>query len=60
DRACLLLDVGEPSAQAISIATTFVVEAVGRVVDRSLQICGVLGSTGDAVLSRLHRQVRSL
>ncbi|MGC4994625.1 acyl-CoA dehydrogenase family protein [Nocardia salmonicida] len=60
DRACLLFDVGEPSAQAISIATTFVVEAVGRVVDRSLRICGVLGVTDDAVLSRLHRQVRSL
>ncbi|MFE9788341.1 acyl-CoA dehydrogenase family protein [Nocardia salmonicida] len=60
DRACLLFDVEEPSAQAISIAKTFVVEAVGRVVDRSLQICGVLGVTDDAVLSRLHRQVRSL
>ncbi|MFI7528965.1 acyl-CoA dehydrogenase family protein [Nocardia salmonicida] len=60
DRACLLFDVEEPSAQAISSAKTFVVEAVGRVVDRSIQICGMPGVAEDAVLSRLHRQIRSL
>ena len=34
------LDCGERAAQEISIAKTFVAEAVGRVVDRSVQICG--------------------
>ena len=31
---------------------------MGRVVDRSLQICGALGVSGDVLLSRYHREVR--
>ncbi|MEU4318143.1 acyl-CoA dehydrogenase family protein [Nocardia fluminea] len=58
ERACLLLDAGEPSAQATAIAKTFVAEAVGRVVDRSLQICSAPGNTEDAPLSWLYREVR--
>ncbi len=58
DRACLLLDAGDPSAQATSIAKTFVAEAVGRVVDRSLQICSAPGNFEDAPLSWLYREVR--
>jgi acyl-CoA dehydrogenase len=58
ERACLLLDAGEPSAQATSIAKTFVAEAVGRVVDRSLQICSAPGNLEDAPLSWLYREVR--
>ncbi|TCJ97356.1 acyl-CoA dehydrogenase [Nocardia alba] len=58
ERACLLLDAGEPSAQATSIAKTFVAEAVGRVVDRSLQICSAPGYSEDAPLSWLYREVR--
>ena len=41
-----------------SIAKTFVAEAVGRVVDRSVQICGALGVSGDMLLSRYLREVR--
>jgi acyl-CoA dehydrogenase len=57
-RACWELDTGAPSAQITSIAKTFVSEAVNRVVDRSLQVCGALGVSGDIVLSRLYREVR--
>jgi acyl-CoA dehydrogenase len=57
-KACWDLDTGAPSAQITSIAKTFVAEAVNRVVDRSLQICGALGISGDAPLSRLYREVR--
>jgi acyl-CoA dehydrogenase len=57
-RACWELDQGRPGAQHTSIAKTFVSEAVNRVVDRSVQVCGALGVSGDAALSRLYREVR--
>lgn len=57
-RACWELDQGRSAAQATSIAKTFVSEAVNRVVDRSVQVCGALGISGDAPLSRLYREVR--
>src|SRR4051794_470254 len=57
-QACAELDGGGGAAQSSSIAKTFVAEAVGRVVDRSLQICGALGVSGDVLLSRYHREVR--
>ena len=57
-QACTELDEGRSAAQSSSIAKTFVAEAVGRVVDRSLQICGALGVSGDTLLSRYYREVR--
>ena len=57
-RACWELDQGRPGAQHTSIAKTFVAEAVHRVVDRAVQICGALGIPADAPLSRLYREVR--
>jgi acyl-CoA dehydrogenase len=58
-QAAWKLDQGERAAQETSIAKTFVAEAVGRVVDRSVQICGALGVSGDLPLSRYLREVRS-
>ncbi|WP_425826447.1 acyl-CoA dehydrogenase family protein [Streptomyces fractus] len=57
-RACWELDQGRSAAQHTSIAKTYVSEAVNRVVDRSVQICGALGISADAPLSRLYREVR--
>jgi acyl-CoA dehydrogenase len=57
-QACAELDQGRSAAQSSSIAKTFVAEAVGRIVDRSVQICGALGISGDALLSRYLREVR--
>ena len=57
-QACAELDQGRSAAQSSSIAKTFVAEAVGRVVDRSLQICGALGVSGDVLVSRYLREVR--
>lgn len=57
-RACWELDQGRPGAQLTSIAKTFVSEAVNRVVDRSVQVCGALGISADLPLSRLLREVR--
>ncbi|MFF1567665.1 acyl-CoA dehydrogenase family protein [Streptomyces sp. NPDC058293] len=57
-RACWELDQGRSAAQHTSIAKTYVSEAVNRVVDRAVQVCGALGISGDTPLSRLYREVR--
>lgn len=57
-RACWELDQGRSAAQATSIAKTFGAEAVWRVVDRALQICGSLGVSEDILLGRFLREVR--
>lgn len=57
-QSCAELDEGRSAAQSSSIAKTFVAEAVGRVVDRALQVCGSLGVSGDVPLGRFHREVR--
>ncbi|MEU1183640.1 acyl-CoA dehydrogenase family protein [Streptomyces sp. NPDC005820] len=57
-QACWELDQGRSAAQSTSIAKTFCAEAVWRVVDRSLQICGSLGVSGDILLGRFLREVR--
>jgi acyl-CoA dehydrogenase len=53
-----VLDSGAPGGTESSIAKTFVAEAVNRVVDRSVQICGALGISGDVLLSRYLREIR--
>ncbi|TDV37770.1 acyl-CoA dehydrogenase family protein [Actinophytocola oryzae] len=57
-KACWELDIGAPAAQITAITKTFVAEAVNRVVDRALQICGALGVSDDIPLHRLYREVR--
>lgn len=57
-QSCWEIDRGRSGAQSSSIAKTFVAEAVWRTVDRSLQICGSLGVSGDVLLSRFLREVR--
>jgi acyl-CoA dehydrogenase len=37
----------------------FVAEAVSRVIDRCIQICGALGYSRDTILERLYRDVRA-
>ena len=53
-----VLDQGQDGGQASSIAKTFVAEAVWRIVDRAVQVCGSLGISGDILLSRYLREVR--
>jgi acyl-CoA dehydrogenase len=57
-QACWELDQGRSAAQSTAIAKTFCAEAIYRVVDRSLQICGSLGVSGDVLLGRFLREVR--
>lgn len=52
------LDLGERASAETSIAKTFVSEAVGRVVDRAVQMHGALGISHDVPLSLFLREVR--
>ena len=56
--ACFELDRGGHAANETSIAKTFAAEAIFRIVDRSIQMCGGLGVSDDLPLARLSREVR--
>jgi acyl-CoA dehydrogenase len=58
DVACVALDSGSLAAQETSIAKTFGGEAIGRVVDRAMQLCGGLGVSADLPVARIAREVR--
>jgi acyl-CoA dehydrogenase len=57
-QACWELDQGGSASQATAIAKTFCAEAIWRVVDRAVQVCGSLGISGDIPLGRFLREVR--
>ena len=57
-RACWELDQGRPARGESSGAKVFVAEAVQRVVDRAIQICGALGISEDLPLSLFYREIR--
>jgi acyl-CoA dehydrogenase len=57
-RACWDIDQGVDVGESTSIAKTFVAEAVGRIVDRSVQLFGGLGVSEDLPLARILREVR--
>lgn len=57
-QACWELDQGRSAAQSTAIAKTFCAEAIWRVVDRAIQVCGSLGISGDVLLGRFLREVR--
>lgn len=53
------LEHGDEARQETSMCKVFVAEAVGRVIDRSIQICGALGISRDLILERFYRDVRA-
>lgn len=57
-RACWELDQGGRAGHEVSIAKTFVGEALTRVVDRAVQMCGGMGVSEDLPISRIMREVR--
>lgn len=57
-QACFALDQGSSAGNETSIAKTFAAEAIFRIVDRSIQMCGGLGVSDDLPLARLSREVR--
>lgn len=52
------LDQGAPARHESSIAKAHVAEAVNRVADRAMQICGGLGTSGDLPLARFVAELR--
>lgn len=56
--AAWVLDQGCSGRHESSVAKTFTAEAVGRIVDRAVQMCGALGISGDLPLSAYLREVR--
>lgn len=56
--ACWELDQGQDASGSTSIAKTFAAEAIHRVIDRSMQMCGGIGVSDDLPLARLAREVR--
>lgn len=56
--AAWMLDRGERVRHEASMAKVFVAEAVGRAVDRAVQIAGGLGISEDIPLSIFYREVR--
>jgi alkylation response protein AidB-like acyl-CoA dehydrogenase len=57
-QAAWALDNGRPARQETSVAKAFVAEAVLRVVDRSMQLCGGHGMSYDSPLPSLLREIR--
>ena len=56
--AAWLLDRHEQARDETSMSKVFCSEALGRVVDRSLQILGSIGITSDTVVERIYRDIR--
>lgn len=50
---------GDKSTEASSRAKVFISEAVSRVVDRSVQLCGGLGTSEEMVVGRIYADVRA-
>jgi acyl-CoA dehydrogenase len=58
DVACAALDAGSPGSHETAVAKTFGAEAIVRVVDRAMQLCGGLGASADLPIARIAREVR--
>lgn len=56
--ACRVLDDGGRAAKETSIAKTFAGEALHRVADRSVQMCGGLGTTHELPVAKIAREIR--
>ena len=54
----MALDQGAPARHESSMAKAHVAEAVHRVCDRAIQICGSLGVSGDSPLARYLTEIR--
>lgn len=52
------LDQGEPAREETQMAKVYVAEAVNRIVDRAMQVCGSLGMSEHLPLALYYREVR--
>lgn len=58
-QAAWLLAQGGEARRETAMCKVFVSEAVNRVIDRALQICGALGISGDLPLADFYREARA-
>jgi acyl-CoA dehydrogenase len=56
---CWQLSTGVKGSEESSRAKVFISEAVGRVVDRSVQLAGGLGTSEELVLGRIYADIRA-
>jgi acyl-CoA dehydrogenase len=56
--ACRVLDDGGRASRETSIAKTFAGEALHRVADRGVQMCGGLGTTHELPVAKIAREIR--
>jgi alkylation response protein AidB-like acyl-CoA dehydrogenase len=50
---------GDKGTETSSRAKVFISEAVGRIVDRSVQLCGGLGTSEELVVGRIYADIRA-
>lgn len=58
-QAAWLLEQGEQARAETSMTKVFVAEAVNRVIDRAIQICGGLGISRDVMLGKWYEAARA-
>jgi acyl-CoA dehydrogenase len=58
-QAAWLLETGDQARRETSICKVFVAEAINRVIDRAIQICGSLGLSSDLPLEAFYREARA-
>jgi acyl-CoA dehydrogenase len=58
-QTCWQLSTGIKGSEESSRAKVFISEAVGRVVDRSVQLAGGLGTSEELVLGRIYADIRA-
>ncbi|WP_141015581.1 acyl-CoA dehydrogenase family protein [Nocardioides sambongensis] len=56
--ACRVLDDGGRASKETSIAKTFAGEALHRIADRAVQMCGGLGTTHELPVAKIAREIR--
>lgn len=56
--ACRVLDDGGRASQETSIAKAFAGEALHRIADRAVQMCGGLGTTHELPVAKIAREIR--
>jgi acyl-CoA dehydrogenase len=57
-RCAWALDRGEKAKHESSVAKVYVAEAVNRVIDRAIQVCGATGISGETPLARMMNELR--
>jgi alkylation response protein AidB-like acyl-CoA dehydrogenase len=58
-QTCWIIAEGDRGTEASSRAKVFISEAVNRIVDRSVQLCGGLGTSEELVVGRIYADIRA-